>query len=50
MNDFFNSKFVEDLKLGVLPEVKVKVEDLTIIKLIIAGIVLLAIWYILKNN
>lgn len=50
MNDFLNSKLIEDLKNGVLPPVKVEIETESIIKLVVAGLILLIIWYLLKNN
>ena len=50
MGDFLNSKLVDDLKNGILPPVKVEIETESIIKLVVAGLVLLIIWYILRNN
>lgn len=44
MNDFFDSKFMSDLKAGQLPAVTVKIDSLTIAQLgvmiVVAGLIL----------
>jgi hypothetical protein len=50
---FWNSPLLKNLEGGELPEVKVKIEDESIVHLCIAititGIVLILVWRIVKN-
>jgi|GEM_PF-1929737 len=50
MNDFFQSKFVKDLGEGKLPPVVVEVDNISIVKLVAAGLLLLTVWYVLRKN
>lgn len=53
MNDFFTSKFVQDLKDGKLPPVEVEIKTESLVQiglvLVIAGAIVLLIGKIVKN-
>lgn len=49
MGEFLKSKLIQDLQAGVLPEVKVGLDNFSLFKLFVVGVVLFGSFFIIKK-